>query len=73
MFGQKIWEADMLVHDAGVCSVCLGPAEFGAADTVAIPETHFPGLALDGDPSRLVLWHRQCAPQWVLDEYDAPL
>jgi hypothetical protein len=51
------------------CTICQCAATPGK-DVLAVPETHIPGLELDGNPLRFYLFHMACAPDFARDYHD---
>lgn len=50
------------------CSVCL--QSLARESSVMRVETSMPGMQYDGDPSRIVGWHLECAPAWAKENED---
>jgi len=49
-----------------LCPVCQCRVRVG----IALPETHVPGLEIDGNPLRIVVYHNECAPKFAHDYHD---
>lgn len=58
------------IHIEERCSVCGKKESFGSSsDCIMILETSLPGMAIDGNPGRLIKFHRGCATPEILAIY----